>query len=211
MIFGQPPIVYHANERRLCEVMRFYNNLGLVSSSSSSSGSGCCWSSPNQTSGQHSSAIILLIFPPNCQIKIGQQEFPARQGPLLTPWLCCVQWSLVSGQRGYVTIKSDKHTRSGVSEWCWPGWLSPRSERLIWGLGVVGDLAGHNPGNLHGVVSCAGLFLLQLCQWHKRPSWFSRSLLWEESDKDEFDVIGNQVGLALKQCQDVQHMIDITR
>ena len=37
-------------------------------------------------------------------------------------------------------------------------------------------------------------------------------LSWkEQSDEDELDHIENQVGLALKQCQDVQHMIDITR
>ena len=33
----------------------------------------------------------------------------------------------------------------------------------------------------------------------------------EQSDEDDLDLTENQVGLALKQCQDVQHMIDITR
>ena len=84
------------------KVMRFYNNLGL-----GSSGSGC-WSPPNQTSAQHNSAIIPLIFSGNCQIKIRRQEFQAGQGPLSTRWCQGVRLQLVSGQRDYVAIKSDK-------------------------------------------------------------------------------------------------------
>ena len=74
---------------------------------------------------------------------------------------------------------------------------------------------------VHGVVCGAGQASpLQLQLWYRNNPTFCDTVKWEiwsESSDQEWekcDHVGemcSQVGLALKQCQDVQHMIDITR